>query len=533
MNILKYLHQQSIIHRDIKPANIMLRGTGSLVLIDLGAVRPMTNTYIQRQREGELTVVSSVGYTAPEQEIGRTSIQSDFFSLGRTFVHLLTNISPGDLPEDPTTGQITWKDKVKNLSPRLINLIERMMMSTPMNRPQTAQEILDELNRLEKLNEPDPPNKIPNRISKKIILILSILSTVLALGSIAQIITTLVKDERVKFPQLNPTQSPVTFSPDILEYDPIAICRKRRQNPNDKNDKTKASSNQCFHDVTSLATDPKISYGGSTSWATLRKNLESAIRAAGIAIDLRYTPPKSQNPGSSEGIKRLLAEQLDIALSSRPLSKTEKEQGLREETVAYDATIIAVNKNLDVKLTLEQLEKIYTGKVTNWKDINQEYPDLPIEVFARDPNIGGTVKVFIDEVLKGQSLGSKVEIVSDISTGLQTIQKTPGGIFFGSAAEIVDQCSIRSIPIAKKSGEEFVPPYDPEQYVDGCQGGKRNQVNMKDFKEKKYPLVHPMAVIINTKNSEKEKKGELLVQILRTDEGQQLIEQARYIPIVR
>jgi ABC-type branched-subunit amino acid transport system substrate-binding protein len=138
--ILEQVHQKNIIHRDIKPSNIMRREpSGELVLIDFGAVREVTETVIRRQ---EVTKVLSVGYTAPEQEDRKPVPQSDFFSLGRTFVYLLTGEEPKNLGNNSNQNKINWRDKAPNLSRDLAVFIDKLMSPQIQKRPQDPQEIL-------------------------------------------------------------------------------------------------------------------------------------------------------------------------------------------------------------------------------------------------------------------------------------------------------------------------------------------------------------------------------------------------------
>ena len=102
--ILNLVHNQNYFHRDIKPQNIMCRSNGKLVLIDFGAVREVTET-VQRTT-GEVTRISSMGYTPEEQKKGKAEPRSDFFALGRTFVYLLTAQQPMNLQEDPRSGKL-------------------------------------------------------------------------------------------------------------------------------------------------------------------------------------------------------------------------------------------------------------------------------------------------------------------------------------------------------------------------------------------------------------------------------------------
>lgn len=143
--LLAALHQAKILHRDIKPSNIMLRPDGKLVFIDFGAARQVTMTYAEKLDGGDITRVYSLGYTAPEQIQGQASYQSDYFALGRTFVNLLTGIHPNDLPKDPQTDCLIWREQAPQISPGLANFIDDLIIPAPDQRPLQPQVILEQL----------------------------------------------------------------------------------------------------------------------------------------------------------------------------------------------------------------------------------------------------------------------------------------------------------------------------------------------------------------------------------------------------
>ncbi|MBW4511750.1 MAG: serine/threonine protein kinase [Scytonematopsis contorta HA4267-MV1] len=145
LKILDYLHQQYYFHRDIKPENIILRPNGQLVLIDFGGIRKVSNTFLAKiVEEREMTKLISKGYTAPEQEKGKSVPQSDFFALGRTFVHLLTGKNPNQLPKN-SVDELIWHDEVPLISKPLVDLIDELMDANPRLRPENAQVILQRL----------------------------------------------------------------------------------------------------------------------------------------------------------------------------------------------------------------------------------------------------------------------------------------------------------------------------------------------------------------------------------------------------
>ncbi len=142
--ILHLVHQKNYFHRDIKPENIMLRSTGQLVLVDFGAAREMTFTYLaQLGGTGGITRISSAGYTPPEQEHGQAVPQSDFYALGFTFVYLLTGKQPTDYGMyDSLHNEFCWREHAPHISEPLANFIDRLIASRAADRPKNTHEIL-------------------------------------------------------------------------------------------------------------------------------------------------------------------------------------------------------------------------------------------------------------------------------------------------------------------------------------------------------------------------------------------------------
>jgi len=141
--ILNLVHNQNYFHRDIKPQNIMWRSNGKLVLIDFGAVREFTET-VQRTN-GEVTRISSAGYTPHEQKNGKAEPRSDFFALGRTFVYLLTAQQPINLQEDPRSGKLIWRTLATQASKPVADLVDDLMAYFPNGRPKDTQVLLQRL----------------------------------------------------------------------------------------------------------------------------------------------------------------------------------------------------------------------------------------------------------------------------------------------------------------------------------------------------------------------------------------------------
>jgi WD40 repeat protein len=147
VDVLHLVHQKNYFHRDIKPENIMLRSTGQIVLVDFGAVREMTLTYLEQVgKTGGITRISSAGYTPPEQEKGQAVPQSDFYALGCTLIYLLTGNQPTDVGMyDYFNNELTWRQYAPHLSPAFADFIDRLVANRVSDRPQDTQEILDTL----------------------------------------------------------------------------------------------------------------------------------------------------------------------------------------------------------------------------------------------------------------------------------------------------------------------------------------------------------------------------------------------------
>ncbi|WP_205370627.1 WD40 repeat domain-containing serine/threonine-protein kinase [Thermoleptolyngbya sp. PKUAC-SCTB121] len=155
--VLHLVHERNYFHRDIKPENIMLRSNGQLVLVDFGAVREMTATYLAQLGGSEgVTRISSAGYTPPEQERGQAVPQSDFYALGWTFIYLLTGKQPTD-PDiyNPHDNSFRWRQFAPQVSEPFADFIDRLIAPKASDRPSSTREILEDLAAIA------PPSNLP------------------------------------------------------------------------------------------------------------------------------------------------------------------------------------------------------------------------------------------------------------------------------------------------------------------------------------------------------------------------------------
>ncbi len=125
-----------------------------------------------------------------------------------------------------------------------------------------------------------------------------------------------------------------------------------------------------------------VATDGSTSMEKVIGALGEAFEGDNSGVTFTYNPT-----GSGSGVAAVSEGRCDIGLSSRSLTEEEKAGGLKETVLAYDGIAIIVNpKNPVADLSLEQVADIYTGKITNWKEIGGN--DAEIVLIGREAGSG-------------------------------------------------------------------------------------------------------------------------------------------------
>ena len=129
------------------------------------------------------------------------------------------------------------------------------------------------------------------------------------------------------------------------------------------------------------ASDDSVSTEGSSSMELVIGVLGEAFMETHDDISFTYNPT-----GSGAGINAVAEGRCDIGLSSRALTANEQ-QSLKGDVVAIDGIVVVVNPQNPVKnLSLAQIKDVYTGKVTNWKDVGGN--DHPIVLIGREAGSG-------------------------------------------------------------------------------------------------------------------------------------------------
>ncbi|MCK6470498.1 MAG: serine/threonine protein kinase [Planctomycetes bacterium] len=159
---LAHAHGKALIHRDIKPENVLIAQDGAVKVTDFGLAK-------SQEDSSKLTAVGlSIGtpyYLSPEQAIGSESVdhRADLYSLGVTLFHLLTGRVPFD--DQSSTRVMVMHVQQPPPDPRSINgaisrstaqFILRLMSKDPVMRPQTANEVVEILQKLMRGEQLEP-----------------------------------------------------------------------------------------------------------------------------------------------------------------------------------------------------------------------------------------------------------------------------------------------------------------------------------------------------------------------------------------
>ncbi len=172
-----------------------------------------------------------------------------------------------------------------------------------------------------------------------------------------------------------------------------------------------------------------VTTDGSTS-------MEKVIGALGEAFESDTGVAVSYNPtGSGSGIKAVLAGNCDIGLSSRNLKDEEKSEGLEQTVLALDGIAVIVNPANPVEdLDKDTIAKIYTGEITNWKDVGGN--DAQIVLIGREAG-SGTRDGFesITDTEGNCKYRQELTSTGDVIT---TVSGNPDAIGYASLAAVKD-----------------------------------------------------------------------------------------------
>lgn len=156
--------------------------------------------------------------------------------------------------------------------------------------------------------------------------------------------------------------------------------------------------------------------------------------------------------GSATGIEALIKGEIEICTASRPLRPEEVQRLAKRQQnigiahlVAKDGLSVYLHPNNPVRnLTLTQVKDIYTGRITNWREVGGT--DDAIVVLSRTPS-SGTYFYFQEHVLEGQAYGANASNLPTTAAIVQEVEKNPAAIGYGGLAygENLVHCKINGI----------------------------------------------------------------------------------------
>ena len=173
-----------------------------------------------------------------------------------------------------------------------------------------------------------------------------------------------------------------------------------------------------------------VSTDGSTSMEKVIGALSESFMAANGGVTVNYNPT-----GSGSGITAVQEGTCDIGLSSRALKDEEKAAGLKETVLAYDGIAIIVHPDNPVSdLSVEQIAKLYTGEITNWKDVGGN--DAEVVLIGREAASGTrdgfeSITGTKDACQYRQELTSTGDVITAVS-------QNPDAIGYASLASVKD-----------------------------------------------------------------------------------------------
>lgn len=216
--------------------------------------------------------------------------------------------------------------------------------------------------------------------------------------------------------------------------------------------------------------------------------------------------------GSGVGLSALMEGTTDIAQSSRKIKFDEKQKlqesgkTVKEVIIAYDALAIIVHPGNPVtRLTREQLEGIFTGKITNWKEVGGK--DLKIVPYSRETS-SGTYEFFKESVLKNKNYKSGIMSMPATGAIVQSVSQTPGAIGYIGLAYL--HKDVKAIHVSYDQGQTFTAP------------------SVSTAKQGAYPVVRPLYYYYITQS---EKAVRPFIDYVLSKEGQKIVESTGFISL--
>jgi phosphate transport system substrate-binding protein len=250
----------------------------------------------------------------------------------------------------------------------------------------------------------------------------------------------------------------------------------------------------------------KYPMGGSTTCEPIFTSAIEAFSKMNPGAKLGY-----DSQGSGVGITGVTNGVYVIGGSSRELKPEELAKGVVPTPIALDGIAVIVNNEVTIEsLTLEQVAKIFTGAIKNWRDVGG--PNKPIVVVNRD-EASGTRVAFLELVLQ-KAIGKDAKFVADAITVTSNGDQVTK---VGQTPDAVGYCGIGFLPEAKNMGGKPISVNGVDATIDNVLSGK-------------YPISRKLFAL--TKGKVKEGTLEkAFIDFILSKDGQKIVEEAGFIAI--
>lgn len=212
--------------------------------------------------------------------------------------------------------------------------------------------------------------------------------------------------------------------------------------------------------LSSVLAGTTVTIDGSTSMVLINEALK-----AGFSKQYPGTVINTAATGSDNGIQALLAGEVTLAASSRPLTAEEQSRGLVAVPVSEDRLAVVVGNNNPYKrgLSAAQVAQIFQGQITNWATLGGR--DASIRVLNR-PSVSGTHTAFQAIVLGGKAFGTTPNITTLIRDATTPMLRQLGtdGIGYATYSQVADQQTVRVMAIEGLTPEAPNYPFRRELY---------------------------------------------------------------------
>ncbi len=174
-----------------------------------------------------------------------------------------------------------------------------------------------------------------------------------------------------------------------------------------------------------------VSTDGSTSMEKVIGALGETFEGQNSGVTFTYNPT-----GSGSGIQAVKEGRCDIGLSSRDLKDEEIADGLKATVLAYDGIAVIVNpENPVVDLDMDNISKIYTGEITNWKDVGGQ--DAEIVLIGREAGSG--TRDGFESITKTEDACQYRQELTSTGDVITAVSQNPAAIGYASLASVNEQ----------------------------------------------------------------------------------------------